>query len=140
LKVLVDTPIWSLALRRQSRNLNPEQAELKSMFEELVRDGRVLIIGPIRQELLSGLREESQFNRLRDLLRAFPDPQLKIEDFEQAAQMTNDCSSRGIASTPTDMLICAVAYERKATVFTVDNDFKSYSRFLPIRLFQPGNA
>lgn len=136
----MDTPIWSLALRRQSRDLNPEQGQLKSIFTELVRDGRVLIMGPIRQELLSGVREESQFKRLRDLLRAFPDLQLKTEDFEQAAQMSNACSSRGIASTATDMLICAVAHVRRVPVFTLDNDFKSYSKFLPIPLFQPRNA
>lgn len=135
----MDTPIWSLALRRQSRDLTPEQGQLKSIFAELVRDGRVLIMGPIRQELLSGVREESQFNRLRELLRAFPDLHLKTENFEHAAQMTNLCNSRGIANTPTDMLICAVAQDSDAPVFTLDNDFRNYSRLLPIRLFQPGN-
>jgi len=85
---------------------------------------------------LSGLGEESQFNRLRDLLRAFPDHQLKTEDFERAAQMTNACASRGIASTPTDMLICAVARYAEVAIFTTDRDFTAYSRFLPIRLFQ----
>ena len=133
--MLVDTPIWSLALRRHSGHLNAQEISLKSAFAELIRDGRVMIIGPIRQELLSGLREQSQFNRLRDLLGAFPDHQLKTEDFERAAEMTNICTSRGIASTPTDMLICAVAHYAEAVIFTTDKDFKAYSRFLPIRLF-----
>lgn len=136
MNILVDTPIWSLALRRQSRHLNPNEATLKSVFAEFVNEGRVLIIGPIRQELLSGVREESQFNRLRELLRAFPDVHLKTQDFERAAQMTNQCTSRGLASTPTDMLICSVAYDAKAPIFSTDQDFHGYSKVLPIRLFK----
>jgi predicted nucleic acid-binding protein len=137
LKVLVDTPIWSLALRRQPHNLNPTEAMLKSVFAELVNEGRVLMIGAIRQELLSGFREEAQFNRLRELLRAFPDLQLKKEDFERGARMANQCASRGLASTPTDMLICSVAYDAKAPIYSPDRDFQGYSKVLPIRLFTP---
>lgn len=133
----MDTPIWSLALRRQSRNLSPNELTLKSLFSELVSDARILMIGPIRQELLSGLREQSQFSRLRELLRAFPDFHLRTEDFARAAQMSNDCTSRGLATTPTDMLICSVAYGARASIFTSDQDFQRYSKVLPIRLFQP---
>src|SRR5579864_1057829 len=110
---------------------------LKSVFAELVNEGRVQIIGPIRLELLSGLREEAQFNRLRKLLRAFSDLQLKRQDFERAAQMTNQCSSRGLASTPTDMLICSLAYDAKAPILSTDQNFQGYSKVLPIRLFRP---
>lgn len=95
------------------------------------------MIGPIRQELLSRLREQSQFSRLRELLRAFPDLHLKTEDFERAAQISNDCTSQGLATTPTDMLICSVAYGTRAPIFTTDQDFQRYSKVLPIRLFQP---
>jgi len=140
LKVLVDTPIWSLALRRQLHNLNPTEAMLKSVFAELVNEGRVLIIGPIRQELLSGLREEAQFNRLRELLRAFSDLQLKTQDFERGAQMANQCASHGVASTPTDMLICSAAYDAKAPIYSTDRDFQGYSKVLPIRLFTPAKV
>ena len=135
MNVLVDTSVWLLALRRQSPNLSPNEAMLKSAFAELVNEGRVLIIGPIRQELLSGLREEAQFSRLRELLRSFPDLQLNTEAFERAAQMANQCSSRGLASTPTDMLICSMAYHAKVPIYSTDRDFHGYSKVLPVRLF-----
>jgi len=32
-----------------------------------------VIIGPIRQELLSGISDISQFNKLKDMLSAFED-------------------------------------------------------------------
>ena len=54
MRVLVDTPIWSLALRRRTRTPDdPATAELAS----LIQDGRAALIGPVRQELLSGIRE-----------------------------------------------------------------------------------
>jgi len=52
-KVLVDTPIWSLALRHKPR---PENAATITALAALIEDGRVAIIGPIRQEILSGIK------------------------------------------------------------------------------------
>jgi hypothetical protein len=42
---------------------------LSESLRELVREGRVQMIGPIRQELLSGIRDEQSFRKLRDLDR-----------------------------------------------------------------------
>jgi hypothetical protein len=62
--ILVDTPIWSLSLRRKAAELNPAERHVTRLLYELVDEGRVELLGPVRQELLSGLREESQFRRL----------------------------------------------------------------------------
>ena len=66
MNVLVDTSVWSLALRRNKPRGTAEERELT----ELIREGRVAIIGPIRQELLSGVKTLAQFRTLRDRLRA----------------------------------------------------------------------
>jgi hypothetical protein len=55
-----------------------------------------MLLGIVRQELLSGIRHAEQFNRLRDLLRAFPNSQFEIQDFETAALFSNTCMSEGI--------------------------------------------
>lgn len=60
MKVIVDTSAWSLALRRTSPS--PEIAEEVS---RLIRHGRVQMLGPIRQELLSGIRSTERFAALR---------------------------------------------------------------------------
>lgn len=127
MKVLVDTSVWSLALRRTTF-ANPEGSELES----LVRDGQVAIIGPIRQEILSGVKITKQFNNLRDSLRNFPDTELKREDFEEAAGFFNACRGRGIQGSNTDFLICAVAVRLEMSIFTTDNDFLQYAKVLPI--------
>lgn len=137
MSVLVDTPIWSLALRRRRGSLAPEQESLLHGWESLVRDKRILMIGPVRQEVLSGVRDPRQYRRLRSLLRAFVDDPLTTDDFEAAAACSNRCRSRGIAGSAVDFLLCAVALQRRAAIFTIDASFRSYATCLAIRLHQP---
>lgn len=103
--VLVDTCVWSLALRRRRE---PASRSVE-VLSELIREGRAALIGPIRQEVLSGVREQAQFERLRHVLRAFPDRTLVTEDHERAAEMFNACRGAGIQGSNTDFLICAHA-------------------------------
>lgn len=135
--VLVDTSIWSVALRRRKRALPARDRALENELAELLQARRAHLIGPIRQEVLSGLREEAQFLRLRDLLRPFPEPELIPEDYELAAEYSNRCRASGIAGSPTDFLICAVAARRDWQIFTADRDFSGYARHLPIALYKP---
>jgi len=137
MNILVDTPVWSLGLRRRRTDLNPRERSTVHALEELIRDGRAQMIGVIRQELLSGIREEERFRKLRDLLRAFEEPQLAVEDYEEAAFMSNRCRTKGVAGSPTDYLICAVSHRRSWPVFTLDHDFERYSRILSLKLYAP---
>ena len=130
MRVLVDTSIWSLALRRSGHVQDPEVEELKRLIGLHV----VEIIGPIRQEILSGVREQSQFNQLESQLAVFPDLPLHSEDFATAAKMFNVCRSKGIQGSNTDFLICAVAVRHELAVFTTDGDFTRFAKCLPIVL------
>ncbi len=134
--VLVDTPIWSLALRRQAKDLSAPERRLTHALAELIREDRVPMLGPIRQELLSGIREEAQFLRLREYLRAFQEHPLDTSDYEEAAHMNNRCRSRGIAGSAADFLICAAADRRSWSIFTTDRDFQNYASVLPLRLYE----
>jgi predicted nucleic acid-binding protein len=132
MKSLVDTSIWSLALRRSGTAEQPAIHELRS----LIADRRVTIIGPIRQEVLSGIRQEAQFAKLQARLAAFPDLALETDDFVMAAKYFNQCRSIGIQGSNTDFLICAVAVRRECSIFTADKDFANFARCLPIVLHQ----
>ena len=57
MKLLVDTSIWSLALRRGKQ---PDKSIIFEL-ETLISDYRLQLIGPIRQELLSGIKSDEQF-------------------------------------------------------------------------------
>ena len=133
--VLVDTPVWSLALRRKLGDLSPTEESLTRALAELVREGRAQIVGVVRQELLSGIREADRFEKLRDYLRAFDEPKLDVRDYEEAARMHNRCRTKGIAGSAIDFLICAVAQRRKWQIFTTDLDFERYRRVLGLELY-----
>ena len=138
MKVLVDTSVWSLALRRPaSHPLSPEQRATVSALGDLVRDGRAMMIGAIRQELLSGIKTESQFELVRDSLGAFEDVLLSREIYESAAQAFNSCRANGVQGSNTDFLICAVSILHHVPIFSLDGDFKMYQRWLPVLLFVP---
>jgi len=130
MKVLVDTAVWSLALRRQARREDPAVQELRSLIDE----GRVAIIGPIRQELLSGVETSADFEQLGDHLRPFSDEPLETADFERAAEHFNTCRARGVQGSNTDFLICAVAERRNVPILTTDADFTRFVKVLPIVL------
>ena len=129
MKLLVDTCVWSQVLRHKYPN-----KELEAKLKDLIHDGRVCIIGPIRQELLSGITSIKQFNTLKKGLAAFEDIPLRAEHFEKAAEFSNMCRSKGIQGSTIDFLICAVACLDKLEIYTTDKDFESYKKYLPIML------
>ena len=131
MNIIVDTCIWSLAFRRKK---NASLTEV-IVLTELIKGSRVQILGPIRQEVLSGIKSKDQFFLLQDKLRAFPDLQLFEEDYEKAAESFNLCQSNGIQGSNTDFLICAVALRSNMPVYTIDNDFKYYQKFLDVSLY-----
>ena len=130
MKVIVDTCIWSLALRRGSSSRSPIVVEL----ENLIKDFKVQMIGPIRQEILSGIRSQSQFKKLKKRLASFQDLPILTKDYEKAAEFYNLCMSKGIQGSNTDFLICAVATRNKFSLYTTDKDFQLFSKHIPIKL------
>ena len=142
MRVLVDTSVWSLALRRRTRSEGPAVEQLRWLIDQ----GRVAIIGPIRQELLSGVGHPGTFARLREHLRPSREPRphrqthgdrdetLEAEDFERAAEHFNACRTRGIQGSNTDFLICAVAERRALPILTTDADFTRFATVVPIVL------
>lgn len=131
MSVLIDTSVWSQAFRRHS--IDGESDVIREL-RELIADGNALMIGPVRQELLSGIKQPSQFEELRSRMRAFPDVRLESADHERAAEQFNTSRKHGIQGSNTDFLICAVAERLQVAIFTTDNDFVHFSSLLPIRL------
>lgn len=136
MRVLVDTSVWSLALRRAEGDLSPADATAVERLSELVREGLVIMIGPIRQELLSGIPDETRFHELKDRLRAFEDLPIGSEDHELAAEFFNACRKRGIQESHTDFLICALAAKHDLRVFTLDKDFERYAKLVGVALYR----
>jgi predicted nucleic acid-binding protein len=136
MNVLVDTSVWSLVLRRPKSDIfSHEEKAIVEDLKELIKEMRVSIIGPVRQEILSGISDKNQFAKLKDFLRPFPDLAVETDDYEKAAEFYNICRKRGIQGSHIDFLICAIAKRYELEIFTSDKDFLLYSKYLPVTLY-----
>ncbi len=130
MKVIVDTSVWSLALRRSEPQNNQYVHELK----ELIKETRAQLIGPVRQELLNGIKSEKQFNVLKERLRCFKDIKIETGDYELASEYFNLARKNGIQGSNTDFLICSISVHNKMPIFTADKDFTNLQSVLPVEL------
>lgn len=129
----MDTSVWSLALRR--RQWQAHEETVIQRLRSLILDGNAHLIGVIRQELLSGIKQTEQFAKLKEHLRAFEDLPVSPQDHEEAAAMYNLCRAHGVQGSHIDFLICAVAQRYQMPLFTIDADFQHYARHLPLVLY-----
>ena len=132
MKVLVDTPIWSYAFRTHKSKYQAEINELTA----LIKDQRALIIGPIRQEILSGYSDLKRFKKLKEKLSYFENTSILDSDYELAAEFCNKCRKKGVQGSHIDFLICAVAKRLRIPVFTSDKDFSLYQPIVSVKLHQ----
>ena len=130
--VLVDTSVWSLAFRKKHPDSNDKK--LIEYLTFLIRNRYAVMICPIRQEILSGISDESTFRKLKEALKAFPDFEITTDDYEQAAAYYNICRSNGIQGSHIDYLICSLAHNNDFLIFTLDKDFENYRNYIGIEL------
>ena len=133
MSVLVDTCVWSSALQRRDNPDSPVKRELIRLIEEF----QAKIIGPIRQELLSGIPDSKQFEVLKTRLQAFPDIPILSRDYEVAAGMHNACRRKGIQGSHIDFLMCSVAVQHGLKIFTLDLDYRQFAEIIDIKLHEP---
>ncbi len=137
MKILIDTPIWLLAFRQKKKsgdNLNNKHI---NELAELVGNNQVVLVGPVRQEVLSGISNIKQFNLLKKKLSAFDNAPIGLSEYELAAELFNKCRKNGIQGSHIDFLICSIAIINKHKIYTTDNDFLNYSKFIDIELYNP---
>lgn len=132
MKIIVDTSVWSLFLRRRNRMDSP----LLPVLRRAIQDNRVQMLGIIRQELLSGIRNPSQFQKIEKVLDSFPDLLASSEDHTLAARFFDTCRRKGIQGSPVDFLICAQAHRNRMRILTADKDFEHYAAHLPVEILE----
>lgn len=121
MKAIVDTCAWSLSLRRQDQaRISADEQQIIESLKEAIRDGRAVLIGPVRQEILSGIRDKAKFAKTRSLLAPFDDEPIIPNDFVEAARLFNLCRDHGVECGPVDILMCAVAVRMHYEILTSD--------------------
>ncbi len=132
--VIVDTSVWSKVLRK--KQFTEDEDKLVQFLGRLIREGLVIMIGAIRQEILCGISDELRFEKLRGALEAFSDFELGERDYVTAAMLYNRCRSKGIQGSMTDFLICSVAVHHNFSILTLDKDFECYSKYIELDLIK----
>jgi predicted nucleic acid-binding protein len=95
----------------------------------------VVIIGPILQEILSGVKNKRDFNELKEKFASFDNLAITEKVYVKAAEFYNLCKTHGVNGGHIDFLICAVVAHYGCALFTIDHDFKMFEKYLPIKLF-----
>jgi predicted nucleic acid-binding protein len=136
--IFLDTSVLSHVFRR-SKSVSP--SEVVTRFTSLVeQDSPLVIPGVVFQEVLSGVRDQDQFDRLRGSLDGFPRIFADERDHVEAARLLNLLRARGITASSFDSLIAAMTILRDGVLFTVDRDFESFARLASLRLLESGSA
>jgi predicted nucleic acid-binding protein len=131
-RVIVDTSVWSLALRKKDRN--EQEQKIVNQVSRIISNLDLVIIGPIRQEILSGISDNKKFEELREKLAMFENFDISRYDYEYAAECFNKCRKNGIQGSHIDFLICSVATNNGMSILTLDNDFAKYKKYIKIKL------
>ncbi len=132
--ILLDTSVVSVALRRRKRGDREES--LATRLGELLRgDDSVAMPGTVLQELLSGVAESPQRERLLEAVReSFPVVLATMGDHLKAADLVSLAARQGRALSTPDALIAAQAINRKAALFTTDADFEALAALSSLTL------
>ena len=133
--ILVDTSVWSLAFRRRRSESN-EPSEARVLRELIEADEEIALPGIVLQELLSGIREKAQFERMEEIFAGFPLILATQQTHIEAARIANACRSKGIATSAVDCLIAAMAIEHNAQLLTSDRDFAYMADHCAVTLFE----
>jgi hypothetical protein len=130
-RVLVDTSVWSLSLRRTGPVDHPTVRKLQALLkghEDLVLTGTIL------QEVLQAFRDDSTVRRVAASLEPFPLLPLGRPHYVAAARLHRQCAAHGVAASTIDCQIAAAALEHGCLLLTADDDFRRIAEYTPLRL------
>jgi len=133
--IVVDTSVLSLAFRRRAR-AQAEPSAARLLRRMVLEDIHVRVPGIVLQELLSGVRREAQFARLKSLVEGFPILAAERAHHVAAARISNACRRNGVATSAVDCLIAAQAVAADAPLFTTDEDFSRMAAHCRLRLLE----
>ena len=131
---IIDTSVLSLAYRRRVK-ASPEPPLVQTFRRLIEEDLPMAIPGIVLQELLSGVRTPSEFERLQELMSGFPLVIATREDHVGAAKIANACHRAGIAASTVNCLIASMAVAAKSQLFTSDDDFERIAPHCGLELF-----
>lgn len=130
--LLVDTSVWSLALRR---NVDTSAPEVQYLAEALTGSDVVVTTGLILQELLQGFAGPKAKSQIIERFASLPLLQPSREDYVAAAEIRNTCRRAGVQIGTIDALLAQLCARHDLLLLSTDKDFEVAARHCPIRLW-----
>ncbi|MBI2840114.1 MAG: PIN domain-containing protein [Acidobacteria bacterium] len=130
MNVLVDTSVWSLALRRDAASA-PDVALLA---RALKMGDTVLTTGLILQELLQGFEGPMASNQIMRHFAVLPFITPDVQDHVEAAKLRNLCRRKGVQVGTIDALIAQLCIRHELQLLSTDRNFKHIARHVPLVL------
>jgi predicted nucleic acid-binding protein len=131
--LLIDTSVWSLALRRDAP---PDVPEVRALRDALAGGEIVATTGIILQELLQGVIPERARTQIIEMFTALEYCPPAREDHVAAAGMRNTLRAAGVQVGTIDALIAHLAIAGGHTLLTTDNDLRAASRHVSLQLWR----
>ncbi|MCA3250966.1 MAG: PIN domain-containing protein [Pseudomonadota bacterium] len=130
--LLVDTSVWSLALRRDAERGEPEVRQLQ---DALLGADVVVTTGLVLQELLQGFAGPKARKQIIDRFAALPLLQPDRQDHIDAASLRTTCRQAGVQVGTIDALIAQLGIRHELTLLTTDRDFSHMAQHCPLRVW-----
>lgn len=131
---LVDTSVWSLALRRDRPQKLPEVDEL---LRALGGNDIVVTTGLTLQEILQGFVPDQARAQIVERFASMPLVEPQRDDYIAAADLRNVCRKAGVQLGTVDALIAHLAIRNNHTLLTTDRDFVHAARHIGLSLWRP---
>ena len=128
--LLVDTSVWSLALRRDGTY---EAKEVLALREALTGADSVVMTGLVLQELLQGFNGPKAKDAIIERFGALPLIQPDRQDHVAAAEVRNACRRGGVQIGTIDALLIQLCGRHEMTLLSADKDFANAARHVPFR-------
>ena len=132
--LLVDTSVWSLALRRDGSTGAPEVRVLR---DALAGSDAVVTTGLVLQELLQGFSGPRAAAAIIDRFAALPLVAPDRSDHIGAAEVRDVCRQAGVQLGTIDALLIQLCGRHELTLLSTDNDFVHAARHVPFELWRP---
>ena len=130
--LLVDTSIWSLAMRRNEKSDAPQVRALRSALEG---DDLIVTTGIVLQELLQGFAGPRAREDIIDHFSALPLLVPDRHDHIEAASLRNACRRAGVQLGTIDALLAQLCIHHDLTMLTADRDFDLAAQHCPLRVW-----
>ncbi len=132
MNLLVDTSVWSLALRRDSPPHIPQVAFLRDSLE---RGGAIFTTGLVLQELLQGFAGPRARKQIVERFQLLPFVAPDRDDHIEAAELRNVCRRKGVQVGTIDALLARLCIRHDLVMLATDADFSRIAKLRPLSVW-----